>query len=252
MCNSNLNVSVILPAGGQGSRMGQSINKQYLNLRGQPILARTWRVFTRLPCVKEIFLVVASGEERFCWENVVYPYKDLENTVNIQVLSGGKERQDSVYEGLKRVSEESDYTIIHDGARPLITQQNIENSLIQAKESGASIVAVPVKNTIKSLQYPLKVKSLSNGDEVPKVKETLPRNTLIEVQTPQTFKSTLIKDAYQWALRQNITATDDSSLVEKMGHQVSVVQGSFENIKVTTPEDLFMAEEILKKREEQI
>ncbi len=259
MCD-NRKASVILPAGGKGTRMGESINKQYLLLKDIPILAWTWRVFARLPCVSEIFLVVASGEEPYCREQVVNPHLEEGMCQDIFVISGGRERRDSVYEGLKRVSDHSDLVIIHDGARPLISDDVIARTMDLADKHGAAIAGVPVKDTIKTVRTinndisSASVGSnISKSDNIPEVDclavdKTLPRENLIQVQTPQIFQRKLILKAYNRAYKKNISATDDSMLVEDLGEQVAYAQGEYHNIKITTPDDIWAAEEYIRQR----
>ncbi|OWZ84557.1 2-C-methyl-D-erythritol 4-phosphate cytidylyltransferase [Natranaerobius trueperi] len=231
-------ISVVLPAGGQGKRMKSSQNKQYLMLNEEPILSHTWRVFARLTCVfiKEIILVVADGEQQFCEDEVVKPYIS-EKHPEVKVISGGKERQHSVFEGLKLVSEEVEMVVIHDGARPLVSEDVIYQTIGVASESKSAISAVPVKDTIKMIN--------KNSNTVEK---TLSRDQLVYVQTPQVFDKELIIKAYENAFKKRMIGTDDSYLVEMLGHNVDVVQGDYQNIKITTPEDLIVAKEILKER----
>lgn len=224
-------VAAIIVAGGSGSRMGSKIKKQYLKIQDKEILAHTVECFNAMPEIHQIIVVTAK-------EDIEYVDTLLKKTYHLNkvkdIVEGGKERQDSVYEGIKCISDEVKYVIVHDGARPLITKEVILKALNKAYEHKASIVAVPVKDTIKVVN--------SNKE----VEDTPRRETLWSVQTPQIFEKELIIEAYTQAKMQGIAATDDSMLVEALGVSVYVVEGEYTNIKITTPEDLIMAENILK------
>ncbi|MFA4905509.1 MAG: 2-C-methyl-D-erythritol 4-phosphate cytidylyltransferase [Candidatus Margulisiibacteriota bacterium] len=213
-----MKIAVIIAAGGTGKRMGQP--KQFLPLAGKPVAEWTIDVFHKVKNVEQIVLVV-SGE-------------DLERAKNlgVKVVEGGEERGDSVKNGLKAISPDTNLVIIHDGARPLITPDIIEKAVKEAREYGAAIVGVPVKDTIKR-----------TGDDL-LIKETVDRQALWQAQTPQVFKYEIITRAYA----DGRSATDDAKLVEDLGIKVKMVMGSFENIKITTPEDLIVAEAILRNR----
>lgn len=230
-----MKVSAIVAAAGQGRRMQANKNKQYLQLDNEMILSRTLKVLDRIEEIKEIVVVVGSSEIEFCQEEII----DNNNLrTQHKVVAGGKERQDSVRAGLAALSCDSEYILIHDGARPLITKDLIGEALIGAREHNTAVLAVPVKDTIKVV------------DRSGYVVETPDRSKLRAVQTPQIFKRDLICDAYQWAIEADFSGTDDASLVEAMGEKVYLVQGSYENIKITTPEDLLLAKEIIRRRSE--
>lgn len=229
----NRNFAIILAAG-RGTRMNQTINKMYLPLKGKPIIAHTLEAFYSLDIVQGITLVVSPGEEELMREKVldIYPPKKP-----IKLVQGGAERQHSVYNGLKELPSDTQLVAIHDGARPLITPQVIERSFEVAKRWGAAVAGMPVKDTIKVVD--------SNG----RVKDTPDRSYLWLVQTPQTFRYSLIMEAHKRAIEDNFLATDDSALVERLGKEVYMIEGGYENLKVTTPEDIAIAEEILTTRE---
>ncbi|MFA4967743.1 MAG: 2-C-methyl-D-erythritol 4-phosphate cytidylyltransferase [Candidatus Margulisiibacteriota bacterium] len=211
-----MKVSVIIAAGGTGKRMGQK--KQFLPLLGKSVLEWTIAAFKKVKQVTEIILVVNPDE--------------LEKAKNLgadKVAAGGEERSDSVANGLKLVSKDCDIVLVHDGARPLITADIIEKSIKAAEEFGACVVGIPVKDTIKRV-----------GDDL-FIEDTVDRKTLWQAQTPQAFK-------YEIITRIKGRATDDSKLVEDLGIRVKIVMGSYENIKITTPEDLIVAEAILRSR----
>ena len=224
------NTAIILAAG-LGKRMQAGQNKQFIELRGQSVLTHTLNVFAAIPEIEKIVLVVRHGEEEICQKMI--PPAALAKTI---MTCGGKERQDSVYNGIKAISWECDYILIHDGARPLVTEEVIRRTLDAAQNHGAAVCAVPVKDTIKQV------------DENGNVLATIPRHTLRAVQTPQVFRADLIRQAYDYAYARNYYGTDDASLLEYMGAEVKIVTGDYENIKITTPEDILTAEQILKKR----
>lgn len=224
-------VSAIIVAGGTGSRMGTKTKKQYLKIHDKEILAHTVECFNTMPEIQEVIVVTGKEEVEYVEELLKQRYRF--NKVR-HIVPGGKERQDSVYNGIKQVDSQAEYLVIHDGARPLITREVILKGLYKAYEYKASIVAVPVKDTVKVIN--------SDG----KVEATPKRETLWSVQTPQTFERRLIVEAHKNAYEKRIKATDDSMLVEALGVPVYIVEGEYTNIKITTPEDLIMAENVLK------
>ncbi|XP_030539256.1 2-C-methyl-D-erythritol 4-phosphate cytidylyltransferase, chloroplastic [Rhodamnia argentea] len=220
-------VSVVLLAGGKGKRMGASMPKQYLPLLGQPIALYSFYTFSQMREVKEIIVVCDPS------------YKDIfEDTkekvqVDVKFTLPGKERQDSVYSGLQAVDSGSELVCIHDSARPLISHGDIEKVLKDGWENGAAVLGVPVKATIKE----------ANSESF--VVRTLDRKTLWEMQTPQVIKPSLLKRGFELVNREGLEVTDDVSIVEHLRHPVYVTEGSYTNIKVTTPDDLLLAERIL-------
>lgn len=224
---------VVIPAAGQGKRMKAGKNKQFILLEEQPVIVHTLNVFQNDPNCIGIILVINEKEKKEFRELV-----DANKLSKVShILNGGKERQDSVYKGLKVLpGEEDGVVLIHDGARPFVTSDMITRVAKKAAAKGAAVLAVPLKDTIKS-----------GNDEV--VLKTLNRSSLWAVQTPQAFRSSIIIKAYEHAERCGIAATDDASLVEELGYEVSIVLGEEYNIKLTTPYDLLMAEVILKWKE---
>ena len=207
------------------------VKKPYLILRGRPVLAHTLTVFQRCPLVARILVVVAEGDEIGCVQDVIVPYGISKAN---HVVTGGDTRQESVFNGLRDLAPDTDMVVIHDAARPFVTEKMIEDALESASKWGAATVAVPVKDTIKE------------ADEEDLVIGTLDRQRLWAIQTPQTFKYDLILQAHLHARENHIRATDDASLVEQMeGHRVKLVMGVYENIKLTTPTDLAVARSIL-------
>ena len=228
----NRNVTAIIPAAGMGKRMGGAIPKPFLWIGGRPILAHTLDAFERCDSVDEVILVVGIGDLRLVSEEVVDRY---EFTKVRKILSGGEKRQDSVWEGLKAVEAGTEIVVIHDGVRPFVAPEHLSESIGQCRKCDAVITAVPVKDTIKEAEDGL-------------VTSTLDREKLWAIQTPQTFALDLILRAHQQAMGAALIATDDAALVERLGHPVHLLRGSYHNIKITTPEDLALGEIILKNR----
>lgn len=224
-----MSYKVIIPAAGQGKRMGAGRNKLLLELDSIPVLIHTLRVFETDHQCESVTLAINPHDEA--------ELKKLLEAYSIQkvvaLVPGGKERQHSVFEALKTLKGEG-IVLVHDGARPFIKQEIIHKLVLKAEKEGASLVAVPVKDTIKKVQ----------NDEVV---ETVERSSLWAVQTPQAFRFSLLFEAHHNALNDDFLGTDDASLVERMGTSVFVVEGDYDNIKLTTPEDLYFAEAIMKK-----
>jgi 2-C-methyl-D-erythritol 4-phosphate cytidylyltransferase len=227
------NFAVIIPAAGQGKRMKSAQHKQFIFLQGMPIIVHTLRVFQAVEEVGEIIIVCAPGEEEYYQNEISRDEYLLKRTI---VVTGGKERQDSVNCGLKAVSTECKYIMVHDGVRPLITHDIISRLIEGVKACGAVIAGVPVKDTIKRAD--------ANGIII----ETPRREGLWQVQTPQIFSAQLLKLAYEKADETDFYGTDDASLVERLGVAVQMMMGSYENIKITTSDDLIIAEAILQRR----
>lgn len=228
-----MRVTAIVPAAGGGQRLGGEVPKQFLPLGGIPILARTILVLSNSGAFREIVVVVPKGEKEFCQREIIETYR----ISGVVLIEGGRERQDSVYNGLKRASADSSLVFIHDGVRPFLSEGLIRTAIEETYIHRATVVAVPVKETIKEIGK----KSL--------VVRTLDRGRLWVAQTPQTFTHELIQEAYRRAYLDGFWGTDDSSLVERLGVKVKVIPGDYENIKITTQEDLALAEEILRRRE---
>lgn len=224
--------SVVIVSAGRGSRMKADINKQFLKLQNKEVIAHTIDKFYNNENIGEIIVVVREDEAEFFKINIIekYGYK------NIKIAFGGSERQDSVYNGLKMVDENCKIVLIHDGARPFVNNETIDSAIESAKENKCVIVGVPVKDTIKVI------------DENNNVCDTPDRSTLWSIQTPQVFDFSLIMKAHEKAREDNYYGTDDSMLMEYFGQKVKVVEGSYNNIKITTPEDLKIGEEILRDK----
>lgn len=218
-------VGAIIVAAGTSSRM-EGVDKLFAELDGEPVLARVLAVFHDCSLIDKIVVVLAKKN----LERGRRLVKERNWHKVVEVCSGGSRRQDSVREGLGRVTD-CDWIVIHDGARPCVDSDLIQRGLLVARESGAAIAAVPVKDTIKIV---------SRGGLV---QQTPLRSSLWIAQTPQIFRSALINKAY---LQADDEATDDAMLVEQLGHKVEVYMGSYRNVKVTTPEDLAVAEVLLR------
>lgn len=221
---------VIIVAAGRGTRMGTKESKQYLQLGDKPILVHTLELFQSMESVKEAVLVVGSDDVERC-RNWVAQYGLTKVTA---VVAGGKERQHSVYCGLQELS--TDWVMVHDGVRPLVTANAVHACCMQAEHSGAAVLAVPVKDTIKQV------------NEAGVIVSTPDRRSLWAIQTPQAFRRVLLQEAHERAMAEQFVGTDDAMVVERMGASVTVAEGEYTNIKITTPEDLPWAEFLLAMR----
>lgn len=227
-----MKVSAIIAGGGSGKRMQSQENKLFIEIGPMPILAMTVAVFESTDLIDEIVITVPADEIGRANDLVK---KHAFRKVS-RVIAGGPTRQASVFNGLQAMSADTDIVAIHDGARPFVSREIIAMAVKEAKACGAAIVGVPVKDTIKTV------------DQKGLVTKTLDREFLWHAQTPQVFDAALIKEAHERAGKIGLEATDDSGLVERLGGSVRIVQGSYENIKITTPEDIRTAEAILLSR----
>jgi 2-C-methyl-D-erythritol 4-phosphate cytidylyltransferase/2-C-methyl-D-erythritol 2,4-cyclodiphosphate synthase len=210
--------------------MGQP--KQWLPLGGRPLLYWTLRAFQECPAVREVVLVVPGEDLERARREVVEAYGLAKVR---RIVAGGAERQDSVLNGFRALSGRPDLVMVHDGARPLVSREVLERAIQATAEHGATLSAVPVRDTLKRV------------DGAGGVVATLEREGVWQAQTPQTFRYELLEEAFELALREGVRATDEAGLVERLGHRVQVVMGSPENFKVTTPEDVELAEILLKE-----
>lgn len=221
---------VVIVAAGTGSRMNMGINKQFIKLEGKEIIAYTIEKFYNNSNIEDIVVVVKEDESEFFKKEILDKY----NFKNVKIAYGGKERQDSVYNGLKLLDEKCDVVLIHDGARPFVSDKIIDKSIEEAKEHKAIVVGVPVKDTIKVI------------DNDKNIVDTPNRSALWAVQTPQTFDYNILIDAYKDAFKNKFYGTDDAMLVERIGYKVKMLEGSYNNIKITTQEDLNIGSQILR------
>ena len=226
--------TAIVLAAGSGKRMNSQVHKQYLIIQDRPVLYYSLKEFQD-SAVDEIVLVVGKGEEKFCRKEIVDKYGISKVKA---IVEGGKERYHSVFEGLKQTSD-ADYVLIHDGARPFVNQDIIRRCMQEVQKYQACVVGMPVKDTIKI------------ADEEGYAKQTPDRKNVWMIQTPQTFSYALIYEAYEEMLKTEDTAiTDDAMVLERTkGKKSKLIEGSYRNIKITTPEDLLIANVYLQHPE---
>ena len=226
-------VIAVIPAAGSGIRMGLRKAKQFIDLCGKPLLAVTLSHFQRCNLVDRIVVVVSQGDVDYCLRQIVDRHK-LSKV--FKVIVGGKRRQDSVRKGVEAVTNCGGWVLIHDGVRPLITNGLLERVIKAAKDFKAVITGLPVKETVKEI------------DSQGRVLRSIDRRHLWLIQTPQIFRWKDINLAHQEALRHDWEeATDDAFLIEKLGIPVKIIQGEEDNIKVTTPQDLEIAQFLISK-----
>lgn len=229
---ADLRAFAVVPAAGMGKRMGASINKQYLRLGGKPIVAHTLQILQNSPLINGIMLVIPEDEIPYCRREVVEQHQ-LSKV--LAIVPGGAERQHSVFNGLTALRDyagDDDIVLIHDGVRPFITESILQQSITLASTGYGALVAVQTKDTIKVVL---------DGT----VATTPDRATLWQAQTPQSFRFQQILRAHVKAAQEQFLGTDDCSLLERSGESVKIIVGSYRNIKITTPEDLLLAEAFL-------
>jgi 2-C-methyl-D-erythritol 4-phosphate cytidylyltransferase len=215
-------VSAIIVAAGKGARMKGTMRKQYLDLSGRPVLAHSIMAFDSCSLIEEIFLVVPKDDVGYCQKNIL-SLLDLKNQINL--VHGGAERQNSVYNGLQSITKNTETVVIHDGVRPFIQPKDIKICIFGSKKYGACILGTPASDTLKRV------------DKTDIVETTLPRENIWLAQTPQAFQYDLILKAHETARRDGYICTDDASLVERLGKDVKIINGSRFNIKITNKED---------------
>lgn len=223
-------ISAIILAGGKGKRMGSAISKQFIDIKGKPIIYYTLKKFSENKKIDNIIVVLPEDEVKYFKENILKKY---ELRIN-KIVIGGKERQDSVYNALKSLKNSSTYIVlIHDGARPFISERIINEGIKFAEIYGAAAPGVMPKDTIK-------VKNEKNFSV-----DTPNRANLVSIQTPQVFKFDEILECHEKIRYNGEKVTDDTMVVEKYGYSVYLYDGEYTNIKVTTPEDLILAERLI-------
>jgi 2-C-methyl-D-erythritol 4-phosphate cytidylyltransferase len=223
-------VIVLVPAAGLGRRMRTTLNKQYLALDDRPILAHTLALFDGHPSVDHLYVISPADEIPFCRREVVrrFGFDKVRD-----VIAGGEERQDSVRNGLRACNaHEDDIVLIHDGVRPFFPVERLPEVIGTAARIGGCVVGMPVKDTIKEV---------ADG----RILGTPERGRLWQAQTPQAFPCRVLREAHERALAEGWRGTDDASLVERLGLPVAMIEGSYRNIKITTPEDLILARAFL-------
>ena len=229
-------LTVIVPAAGAGRRMGFGKNKAFITIRGIPLLVLCMKMLAETGMVRRVIVVTRAWEIKETDLMLKKYQSGFFPDISWQVTAGGRERQDSVANGLALITDAAGYVAIHDGARPFTGKEVFDRTFAKAKESGAAIAAVPLKDTVKIVD--------ARGFVV----STPDRSSLRAVQTPQIFEINVLRKGYDFLKEHPVMVTDDASLVEASGHPVAVSEGSYENIKVTTPEDLLLAEKILEKQ----
>ncbi len=212
--------------------MGGDVLKQYLNIREEPILARTLKSFQNSKYIDDIIIVTGKNQITFCEKEIVEKFKIKKVS---RIIEGGRERQESVFKGLKALNNDTDIVLIHDGVRPFIKEEHIEKIIKETLQFGNCVLGVKVKDTIKIC------------DEKNIIQSTPERKYLWIAQTPQAFKYNIIMSAHKKAFEDGFIGTDDSMLVERIGHKVKITESDYDNIKITTPEDLFFANAIIEK-----
>ncbi len=227
-----MRVTAIVPAAGRSQRMGSPTNKPFMLLQGIPIIVHTLKTLAAVEEIQHI-IVVAREDEVPLMEIVVKKHQIGKVK---KIIKGGNERQESVALGVQEVPENTDLILVHDGVRPLVKRELVKEAIKAGHEYGAAILAVPVKDTLKWV----------GADKV--VHSTLPRAAIWAAQTPQVFRYDVLMEAYAKASEEKFATTDDAALVERIGHKVYLVGGSYENFKITTSEDLLLAEALLSKR----
>ena len=221
-------ISAIVLAGGRGKRMNYHKSKQFIEIKGKPVLVYTLEKFIYNKSIDEVILVLPEDEVDYCKKEVLQKYSLKVD----RIVIGGKERQDSVFNALEAM-EKANIVLIHDGARPFISEKIIEEGIKYANIYGAAAPGVTPKDTIK----------IKNEDNISV--DTPDRNTLVAVQTPQCFKYDEIYQCHRKIKEENAIVTDDTSVVEKYGHKVYLYEGDYTNIKITTHEDLILAERLI-------
>lgn len=225
-------VTVILPAAGQGKRMNHVTNKVFIPLLNRPVLIHSVLAFSACPEVDNLVIAAARSE-------IAFVEKMLSGVAGIKpwkVVAGGSERQYSIANALAVIPETVEVILVHDAARPLIKPRMISQMIAAAREFKAAGLAVPLKDTVKKV------------DKDCFVTETPARRSMWIMQTPQAFDATILRQAYTHAAQDGFLGTDDASLVERLGIRVKLVEGSYSNVKITTPEDIIIAEALMKKR----
>lgn len=221
-------ISAIVLAGGRGKRMNYHKSKQFIEIKGKPVLVYTLEKFIYNKSIDEVILVLPEDEVDYCKKEVLQKYSLKVD----RIVIGGKERQDSVFNALEAM-EKANIVLIHDGARPFINEKIIEEGIKYANIYGAAAPGVTPKDTIK----------IKNEDNISV--DTPDRNTLVAVQTPQCFKYDEIYQCHRKIKEENAIVTDDTSVVERYGHKVYLYESDYTNIKITTPEDLILAERLI-------
>jgi 2-C-methyl-D-erythritol 4-phosphate cytidylyltransferase len=220
-------ITAVIVAGGKGTRMGASVNKVFLELCGKPIIAHTVDAFEKNPLIDEIIVVTGKNDIKIATE-ILRKYSKIS-----AIIEGGNERQQSVSNGINAAS--GDIIAIHDGARALIGQSEINSVINDCIKYGAAALGVPCKDTLKE------------ADDNGFIRKTIDRSRTYQIQTPQVFKAEIIKELHKKAELDNLQVTDDCAIAEQYGIRVKITEGSYDNLKITTPEDMAVGEIILRR-----
>jgi 2-C-methyl-D-erythritol 4-phosphate cytidylyltransferase len=224
-------ITAILPAAGMGTRMGGETPKQFLELDGSPILLHTLRRLASCDAITEIILATRADEmqrmEERCRQEKFHQ--------SIRVVKGGATRQESVAAALAHVSDDTELVVVHDAVRPFVTREQVSRVIEEARKCGAAILGIPAMDTVKE------VKRASLPEDVALITGTIPRERVVLAQTPEVFRTKLLKEAFAKAAGDEVNASDEAGLVERLGHDVHVVLGSERNIKITKPSDMELA-----------
>ncbi len=226
-------ISAIIVAAGKGVRMKSRVRKQYMNIAGCPVILHTLKAFDSVDAIDRICVVIHKDDFQYFKEKI------LDNAgvkTPLVLAKGGKERQQSVLNGLNAINDPGGIVLIHDGVRPLVSKNLIQACIREVHETGACIAAVPAVDTLKM------------ADDSHMIKKTIARDKVYAAQTPQAFEFDLIKSAHALSVKEGFVATDDASVAEFAGYKVKLVSGHPGNIKITTPQDIVLAEAILAKR----
>ncbi len=224
-------VVAVVPAAGRGARMGGSTPKQFLALGGIPLLVYSLQTLASVDHISEIVVVIPDADREYCQKEVVNRFNIQKVT---QIVPGGARRQDSVRNGVFAIHDKPELVLVHDGVRPFVSRKIVEQAIRSAFETGAALVAIPMKDTVKRV------------NEKRVVEATLNREELWLAQTPQVFRYSWLVEAHRVAEANNLHVTDDAGLIEQLGYHVHIVEGSSHNIKITRPEDLTLGESILE------
>ena len=224
-----MKVGAIIPAAGRGKRIGASVPKQFLEIQGEPLLHHTLTVFAYCKLISYVVLVMPRTDVDEVGKDWLNKYEIVR-----EVVVGGEQRQDSVYNGFNSLEEKTDIVVVHDGVRPFTTPQMITATVEGAQQYGAAITAIPISDTVKQV---------ADGF----VKQTIPREGLWRVQTPQAFQYGLLQKAFKKAKEDSYYGTDEGALIEYLGKGVKIVPGSELNIKITRKEDLALGESLLSR-----
>ena len=224
-------ITAILPAAGLGTRMGHETPKQFLELDGVPIVILSLRRIAASPLITHI--IVATRTEEI--ERLDARIRQEKFAQPVRVVKGGDTRQASVAQALRQIPPDTELVVVHDGVRPFVTVEQISRVIEEARRCKAAILAIPAMDTVKE------VKRASLPEDVALVTATVPRERVVLAQTPQVFETRLLKEAFASAEEDGVNASDEAGLIERIGHEVRVVQGSERNIKITKPADMELA-----------